>query len=279
MQAIRVSIIIASYNASRTIERCLRSISSQTLKPIEVILIDGASTDETIEIFRSFKFSCSKVVSERDRGVYEAWNKGTSIASGQWITFIGADDEFSGEDSLEALWGETQSDRPFIYGCTDTYEPNGRFVGRHGGKFRNPFGLVHNFVRSQFPFPIMGTLYNRSFLGDARFDESLQVTSDMDLVLGRLRKWDGLPPFFLRKVVVNMATGGISTRSDYALLVMKEARLVRQRNGLSNVNLGLMTSYFVRYVFAKMDDMHLGGAVYGVRRLYRYLKQLTTLSR
>lgn len=87
-----ITIIIATYNAERTLDRCLQSIVPQLTDECELILIDGNSKDGTNKIIDSYRNNISYTISEADKGIYDAWNKGIRIAQGKWIAFIGADD-------------------------------------------------------------------------------------------------------------------------------------------------------------------------------------------
>lgn len=88
----QISIVIATFNAGTTLERCLQSIISQKQEEIELLVIDGASTDSTLAIIRQYSEYIDVFISEPDQGLYDAWNKGIRAAHGQWIWFIGADD-------------------------------------------------------------------------------------------------------------------------------------------------------------------------------------------
>lgn len=89
---IAITIIIATYNAEKTLRRCLESIIPQLTDKCELILIDGNSKDGTKEIIKAFEDKISYTISEPDEGIYDAWNKGIRVAKGKWIAFIGADD-------------------------------------------------------------------------------------------------------------------------------------------------------------------------------------------
>ncbi|MBP9970812.1 MAG: glycosyltransferase, partial [Paludibacteraceae bacterium] len=89
----KISIIIATYNASKTLNRCLDSIVSQKNSEVELIIIDGGSTDETLSVINSYSSDIDYVLSEKDNGLYDAWNKGIKAAKGDWIMFLGADDQ------------------------------------------------------------------------------------------------------------------------------------------------------------------------------------------
>ncbi len=88
----QLSIIIATFNAASTLDSCLASIVKQKNDEVEILIIDGISTDGTLDIVCSYGDKIDVLVSEPDKGIYDAWNKGITYASGRWIMFIGADD-------------------------------------------------------------------------------------------------------------------------------------------------------------------------------------------
>jgi len=98
---VKISVITACYNAENTIEETLKSVEKQTYKDVEYIVIDGNSTDKTLEIVDKYKNSVTKLVSEKDTGVYNAMNKGISFAAGDLLFFLNADDVFINENVLE----------------------------------------------------------------------------------------------------------------------------------------------------------------------------------
>ena len=95
------SIIIATYNAAKYLETALQSVFSQTVNDYELILIDGGSKDGTVEIIKKHQDRIAYWVSEKDQGIYDAWNKGVEQAKGDWVLFIGSDDTLV-PDALEA---------------------------------------------------------------------------------------------------------------------------------------------------------------------------------
>lgn len=96
MAAPRISIVIPCYNAEKLLPGCLDGLAAQEYGDKEVIIVDGASTDGTMEIVRRYseKYPWLRWVTEKDRGVYDAMNKGVGMATGEWIYFLGADDSF-----------------------------------------------------------------------------------------------------------------------------------------------------------------------------------------
>ena len=104
----KVSIITACYNSQETIEETLRSIAKQTYKNIEYIIVDGNSTDKTLELIENYKYCITKLISEPDTGVYNAMNKGIKTATGDLLFFLNADDVFINENVVEQFAEEAQ---------------------------------------------------------------------------------------------------------------------------------------------------------------------------
>ena len=95
MQDLKISIITVVFNAEGTISRCIESVLQQTYDNVEYIIIDGASTDETIPIINQYRHRLSHILSEPDKGIYDAMNKGIKLATGDIIGMLNADDVFA----------------------------------------------------------------------------------------------------------------------------------------------------------------------------------------
>lgn len=102
----KISIITPTYNSEKNIEACITSVANQTHQNIEHIIIDGASADNTLNIIKEIaaKYTHLKFISEPDRGIYDAMNKGIDIATGEWIYFLGSDDVFIDDLVLEEVF-------------------------------------------------------------------------------------------------------------------------------------------------------------------------------
>ena len=95
-----ISIITAVLNGDKTLERTIQSVIDQDYKNIEYIIIDGGSTDGTLDIIKKYDHAIDYWMSEPDEGIYDAFNKGIQISSGEWIYFLGADDYFVDQNVL-----------------------------------------------------------------------------------------------------------------------------------------------------------------------------------
>ncbi len=128
------SIITITYNAEATIEPTLRSIGQQTCKLYEHLVIDGASTDSTLQIVNRAANELTTIVSEPDKGLYDAMNKGLARAQGDYVIFLNAGDSFHSPDTLQLI-ADAAMDHDYpgiIYGQTDIVDANRRRIGpRH----------------------------------------------------------------------------------------------------------------------------------------------------
>jgi len=110
----KISIIIVTYNAAKTLQACLDSIYRQKYPAIEIVLIDGKSTDGTVDIIQHNAYKLGYWISEKDAGIYDAINKGVKSATGQWLYFLGADDELL--DDFSAMAVELKDANAVYYG-------------------------------------------------------------------------------------------------------------------------------------------------------------------
>ena len=96
-----ISIVTVSYNAVLTIEQTILSVINQTYPNVEYIIIDGGSTDGTVDIIKKYEDKIAYWVSEPDKGIYDAMNKGVVVATGEWINFMNAGDIFTDGDVID----------------------------------------------------------------------------------------------------------------------------------------------------------------------------------
>jgi glycosyltransferase involved in cell wall biosynthesis len=100
----KISIIIPTFNAAKTLAATLESIINQTFRDFEVLIIDGLSTDDTVMIAKNYTDSRIKIISEKDKGIYDAMNKGIDKAAGEWLYFLGSDDTLFSPTALENIF-------------------------------------------------------------------------------------------------------------------------------------------------------------------------------
>ena len=110
-----VTIITVCRNHAQELERTIRSVESQTWQEREYLVIDGASTDDTLDVIKAHEASITRWVSEPDQGIYDAMNKGMRMARGEWVIFMNAGDTFASDDTLQRVFGSPQN-ADVIYG-------------------------------------------------------------------------------------------------------------------------------------------------------------------
>jgi len=218
---IEFDIVIATYNSESTLERCLQSIRAISAEvSCNVVLIDGASTDDTLAVAEKFNDIVTVVVSEPDSGVYEAWNKGLAYCSHPWVMFLGSDDYICPADFLEYLAFVKQQQGVDFVSCQVTYVNDGgqkiRVVGRPW-KWKN----FKKYMCALHPGSFTSLQYIRRV---GTFDESLQICGDYELLLragGNLKTahWPDTP--------ICMQVGGLSD----GIRVLNETLAVKLRAG------------------------------------------------
>ncbi len=128
----KFSIITVTYNAGKTIEDTIQSVITQTYKNVEYIIVDGASTDETLNIVNQYRDHIHTLISEPDKGLYDAMNKGLSVATGDYVCFLNAGDELHEDDTLQlmvhSLPMEEKELPDVIYGETAIVDSEGHFL-------------------------------------------------------------------------------------------------------------------------------------------------------
>jgi glycosyltransferase involved in cell wall biosynthesis len=139
-----LSIIIPTFNSAETIKRCLDSIGNQTFKDLEIVVQDGCSTDNTLDIVRQFQKANEGVEVRperaRDRGVYDAMNRAVSRARGTWLYFLGSDDELHDQHVLKTLMSSKYIDNnDVLYGNVQVIGYGG--WAPHNSLYDGPFDL------------------------------------------------------------------------------------------------------------------------------------------
>ena len=201
----KVSVITISYNANKTIEKTLNSIASQSYSNIEHIIVDGGSKDSTIEICNSFPH-VSKIISEPDNGVYDAFNKGLNIATGDVIGFLNSDDIFYDDNSVkEIVDAFSKNNTDIVYGNLDYINEDGKVIRNWISKNYQK-GLVKKAWMPAHPtFYCKKEVYNH--LGG--YNDSFKIGGDFELCL-RFLEVNKVTSFYLNKKLIKMLIGGIS---------------------------------------------------------------------
>ena len=178
MRNVFFSIIIPSYCSEKTISACIDSILAQSSKSYEILVIDGLSNDKTLEIVSSYGSAIQKVVSEKDRGVYDAINKGIGLSNGEYIYVLGSDDKLFSNETLKKVQEAVNSSSPLlIYGNVENVDRQHRAVPAiHLSKFDNLIYL-RNTLHQQ------GCFYHHSLFSKNEFNDEYKILGDYDFHL------------------------------------------------------------------------------------------------
>lgn len=143
----KVSIITVCFNSEKTIEKTFQSVKEQTYKNIEYVVVDGKSTDKTLKIANWYKDTISKIISEPDKGLYDAMNKGIQLATGDIIGILNSDDVFYDENVIRKI-AELHSQNPVDASVGNIVQCNsyGKQLRKYSSKFWKPEKLRLGFM-------------------------------------------------------------------------------------------------------------------------------------
>lgn len=205
----KISLITVCYNAENTITNCIESVIAQDFNAVEYIIIDGGSSDKTINIINNYKHFITHLISEPDKGIYDAMNKGIKLASGNVIGMLNADDSFTDNAVLKEIAGVFEKrDVDVLYADLDYVNADGKVVRkwRSGQYSRKSLNLGW--------MPPHPTFYCKRNLFDKFGFYSLDygTAADYELMI-RFLNFNKLNIFYLKKVIVRMKMGGKSNKS------------------------------------------------------------------
>lgn len=229
----KFSVIIATYNAQKTLEEALLSVLNQTHKDTEILVIDGGSTDGTLSILHRYAPRLAYWVSQPDRGVYDAWNTALPHVTGDWVYFLGADDTLFPQafehfaQHVSAYQNEESSLQPqdhrIVYGKVHVVEPlvRRKEVNRPWEQLQDNFfrfGNIHH----------QGVFHHRSlFQLYGPFDLSFRFAADYEMMLRSICQ---IPPLFFDILVANAYVGGMSSQRKNAWHIVLEYRRALQKH-------------------------------------------------
>ena len=213
-EPIRFSVVTVCLNAAATIERTIQSVVSQTNESLEYIVVDGGSTDGTLDIIAEYRDGIDVLISEKDEGHFDAMNKGVGIATGDVILFLNADDYLFHPGSIDRV--AAFMDEHGI-GAADVYHGSVLFFNYEKSTgFVWKSGPVSNLFIHREPHPHAATFYTRAaFQKNGLFDMDYPIAGDYEWTI-RAFKRNGLVFQYMPLLVSVIAKGGISTRPENA---------------------------------------------------------------
>lgn len=173
----KISIIIATFNSGKTLRQTLDSIRHQTYKELEVIVVDGKSTDNTLDIVKEYSDTVTKCISEKDTGIYNAFNKGIYLATGDYMCFIGSDDCYCNYDVFRLVSSKLHECKkmysfPIIGINNDTLAEN--YYNNH---------CSNEAILSGCMIPHPGLITRADVMRQYGFDEDNKIISDYEFIV------------------------------------------------------------------------------------------------
>ncbi len=207
----KISLITVSYNCDQTIGDTFNSVRLQDCDNLEYIVIDGGSTDRTVEIIKENEDIITFWSSSPDKGIYDAMNKGLQCATGDYVGFLHSDDVFYSESTLKNIFNAVIESRPDVfYGDLEyvSSESTDKIIRSWQSRSFHPKLLKQGWMP---PHP---TLYIRKDVLDETgyFDTTYKIAADYDYIL-RVFSRRGLTAHYLPEVIVKMRVGGASNKS------------------------------------------------------------------
>lgn len=242
-----LSIITASYNSEKTIAKTIQSILDQSYTDFEYIIVDGNSKDATLSIIQSFesKFKEKSItytyISEPDKGIYDAWNKGLAMAKGNWISFIGSDD-FYLVDALsiyiDAIDNLTSGEN-YISSKVMLIDEQQNEVSEFGEEF------VWKKILNSMDFAQVGSFHKRQLFNEVGdFSLDYKIAGDLDFYI---RTKDQIKPAFINVVTGKMMNNGVSNQIVKALTEGLKIRLKHHHQSSVRIYLNHYYNYFKCY--------------------------------
>lgn len=228
----KVSIITVCYNSSETIESTIQSVVSQNYTNIEYIIVDGLSTDDTLKIVDRYKNSIAKIISEKDKGIYDAINKGIAKATGDIIAILHADDFYTNADVISTIVDSFNKQN------VDTVYGDLQYVDRIDTTIvkRNWISGAYqkeNFLKGWMPPHPAFFARKQCYEKFGNFNTDLKSAADYELMLRFLYK-NNCSVSYIPKVLVKMRVGG---KSNVSLMnrikANREDKKAWEMNGLS----------------------------------------------
>lgn len=219
-----LSVITVVYNNVRDIERTLLSVFNQTYTEIEYVVVDGASTDGTKELIEKYSGKISTFISEPDRGIYDAMNKGLRLATGDYVLFMNSGDEIYNAKTVERVFASAPN-ADIYYGETEMMDEKGQRLGRR--RHQAPARFTYKSFRYGMSVSHQAIFIRRSLC--SFYDLKYQLSADIDWILSAVKKAQKIMRFdgYVAKYLV----GGLSKKKHRQSL-LERFQIMRKHYGL-----------------------------------------------
>ena len=240
----KVTIITVVWNNRETIDGAIKSVLSQTYKDIEYIIVDGLSTDGTVDIIKSYGNKISKFLSESDKGLYDAMNKGIGLANGDIIGILNSDDFYIDSSVIERVVKEFEEKNvECVYGDLIYVKPENldKIVRYYDSSNFNPSKFAYGWMPAHPTVFLKKYIYKKYGI----FRTDLKIAADFD-ILARFLFTHKVSYSYIQEVLVKMRTGGISTSLNSIWYISIEQLKACRTNNIDTNIFKILSKYFTK---------------------------------
>lgn len=250
----KISIITVCYNSEQTIEQTIKSVINQTYKNIEYIIVDGKSKDKTLDIIKKYQKKYPKIIkfiSEKDKGIFDAMNKGLKMSTGDYAGILNSDDLLANTNVIKKMVKLLEKDN------YDGFYANIIYMNNELNKVKR--NVIAGNVRKRMGWVMPhGTMYLKKTIYEEfnYYDLSYKITADYEFTIRMLRKYDKFA--YLKEYFLIMRVGGVSTAGLKGYLKnFKEATKSLQKNNIKMaffINIYRAFATIMQMVSAKINN-------------------------
>ena len=220
----KLSVITVVFNNVRDIERTILSVLEQTYTNIEYIIIDGQSTDGTLQLARQYQHRISKLISERDMGIYDAMNKGLAAATGDYVIFMNSGDEFYAPDTVANVFASAD-DADIYYGETEMIDNDGQSLGQR--RHQAPAAFTWRDFKYGMSVSHQAIYIKRALTEP--YDSWYQLSADIDWIIRAAKKAKKIVN--VNRYVAKYLVGGMS-KTKHRQSLQERFNIMRRYYGL-----------------------------------------------
>ena len=220
----KLTVITIVYNNVRHIERTLQSVINQTYTNLEYIVVDGLSTDGTLDVIHQHKDKIAILISEKDKGIYDAMNKGLALATGDYVIFMNSGDTFYAPDTVKQVFAATH-DADIYYGETEMMDEAGNNLGRR--RHQAPEQFTWKDFKYGMSISHQAVYIKRSLAQP--YNTKYQLSADIDWILQAAKKAKKIVN--VNRYVAKYLVGGMSKKKHKQSLI-ERFDIMREHYGL-----------------------------------------------
>ena len=260
---LKLTVITATFNSAQTLERCITSVLNQKYSNLEYIIVDGGSTDGTLDIIKKYDKDIACWISEPDAGIGDAWNKGLTKSTGEIIAIVDSDNSY--DPGIFSMMADYFTNNPyvdFIHGNVRYWDENGKLY------IKKPY-LKEKYFWKFMPYLFPSCFIRRSIYEKyGLFNTSYKLTMDYELLLRFYTK--GVKVLYINEVIANFQLGGVSDVRCVSGLVENKDIIIDYGYSKAIAHFNMYRFILRRKTKRFLEHLHLGFVVNMARKSSGY---------